>query len=425
MEVYGEKVDELLHLSDDVRDAAPAYRGTVMSAQHPPVNPIVVGLRVGLQLLFLSLLAFVVVMAFVSDTEPTFAIVAIAAVMLLTYGAAFLAHAIDDPRRRTVLQWAWVGVLTIEWALLVSITPFAAYLVFPLFFLYLDLLPEPWATLAVLVATAGAIWAIGAHGGWSVGGVIGPIVGAGVAILIGRAYRALRQESAEHQRLYEELLAAQSRLAAAEREAGVLAERARLAREIHDTVAQGLSSITLLLNAVERAAPDAPTVAQVRLARETAAAGLAETRRFIRELTPSLLDEQSIGGALRRLAAESWSRPGLTVEVRAADAIALPMDAQSALLRVAQGGMANVLSHSRASHATVALSSTDDEVRLVITDDGVGFVPGEVESAPGGASFGLRAIRERVEQFGGRVDVRSAPGAGTQLTVVMPRSGHD
>lgn len=396
-----------------------------MSAPHPPVNPIVVGLQVGLQLLFVSLLAFVVVMAFAVPTGQALVIVVIAAVMLLTYGAALLAHAVDEPRRRKTLQWAWVAALTIEWAVLVSITPFAAYLVFPLFFLYLDVLPEPAATAAVLVATAGAIWALGAHGGWTVGGVIGPIVGAGVAILIGRAYRALRQESAEHQRLYEELLAAQSRLAAAEREGGVLAERSRLAREIHDTVAQGLSSITLLLNAVERAAPDAPTVGQVRLARETAAAGLAETRRFIRELTPPLLDEQSIGGALRRLAAESWSRPGLTVDVRAADAIPLPMDQQSALLRVAQGGMANVLTHSRAAHATVALSTTDDEVQLVISDDGVGFVPEDVIAAPAGTSFGLRAIRERVEQFGGSVDVRSAPDAGTRLTVILPRSDHD
>ena len=369
-----------------------------MSAQHPPVNPIMVGLRVGLQVLFLSLVAFVVVMAFMSDTESTLAIVVVAAIMLLTYGAAFLAHAIDDPRRRKVLQWTWVGALTIEWAVLVSLTPFAAYLVFPLFFLYLDVLPEPVATVAVIVATAGAIWALGAHGGWSVGGVIGPIVGAGVAILIGRAYRALRQESAEHQRLYEDLLAAQSRLAAAEREGGMLAERARLAREIHDTVAQGLSSITLLLNAVERAAPDAPTVAQVRLARETAAGGLAETRRFIRELTPPLRDEQSIGGALRRFAAESWSRPGLTVDVRAADAIPLP-------LRFGP----------RCCGRRGAAWPTSSPTRVPRTPRWPS--PAPTRGAPGDhrrrsrlragrgrgrsrrSSFGLRAIRERVEQL--------------------------
>jgi signal transduction histidine kinase len=425
MERELKKVGEFLHLSDEVGDAAPAYRGTVMSAPHAPVNPIVVGLQVGLQLLFVSLLAFVVVMAFVDPAEPALVIVIVAAIMLLTYGAAFVAHAVDDRHRRALLQWAWVTALTVEWAVLVSVTPYAAYLAFPLFFLYLELLPEPVATIAVIVVTAAAIWALAAHGGWSVGGVIGPIVGAGVAILIGRAYRELRRESAEHQRLYEDLLAAQSRLAAAEREGGVLAERARLAREIHDTVAQGLASITLLLNAVERAAPDAATVSQVRLARETAAAGLAETRRFIRELTPPLLDEQSIGGALRRLAADSWERPGLTVDVRAADAIALPMDMQSALLRVAQGAMANVLAHSHATHATVTLSSTDADVRLMITDDGVGFTPEESMTAPDSASFGLRAIRERVEQFGGAFEVRSTPGEGAQLEITLPKGDHE
>ncbi|MGZ8805279.1 MAG: sensor histidine kinase, partial [Microbacterium sp.] len=141
--------------------------------------------------------------------------------------------------------------------------------------------------------------------------------------------------------------------------------------------------------------------------------------------TPPLLDEQSIGGALRRLAADTWRRPGLAVEVRAADAIALPMDVQSALLRVAQGAMANVVTHSRAAHATVSLTGTDDVVLLVITDDGAGFTPSDLVSGAGGTSFGLRAIRERVEQFGGTVEVRSAPGEGTRLTVAIPRSDHE
>ena len=111
--------------------------------------------------------------------------------------------------------------------------------------------------------------------------------------------------------------------------------------------------------------------------------------------------------------------------MRVSDTVVLPMYLQTALLRIAQGGIANVIQHAHAAHATVALASTEDDARLVISDDGVGFVPEDVMAAPGGPSFGLRAIRERVEQFGGSVDVRSAPGAGTQLTVTLPRSRHE
>lgn len=390
-----------------------------MPSSHASVNPIVVGLQIGLQVLFLSLLGFAVVMTFL-DSGPVIPVVVIAALMLATYAAALGAHVIAAPARRRVLRWVWVLVLTVEWVALVSLTPFAAYLVFPLFFLYLEVLPEPVATGTVAVTTVAAILALGLHAGWSVGGVIGPIVGAGVAVLIGRAYRALRLESAEHQRLYEELLAAQSALAAAERERGVADERARLAREIHDTVAQGLASITLLLNAVERADPGATTAAQVRLARETAAAGLAETRRFIRELTPPVLDEQSLGGALRRLAEQSWHRPGLQIVVRAPDALALPMDQQAALLRVAQGAMANVLTHADATRASITLSASEEETSLEITDDGIGFDP-DAEARPSGAAFGLRAMRERAEQLGGTVSVRSAAGEGTVVHVRIPR----
>lgn len=390
-----------------------------MSFQNPPVTPVVIGLRVGLQVLFVALLGFVVGMGMIVPGEPTIAILVVSVMTLLTYGASVLGALVEDPRRRRALRWTWVALLTIEWVALVSLTPFAAYLVFPLFFLYLDLIPEPFATGAVAVSTGGAIVALGMHDGWTIGGVLGPIVGAGVAVLIGRAYRALRLESAEHQRLYADLLAAQDRLAAVERQAGVLSERERLAREIHDTVAQSLSSITLLLNAVERSDPEAPTIAQVRLAREAAAESLSDARRFIRELAPPLLDERTIGGALRRLAA-TWRRPGLRVEVEAADALDLPMDVQTALLRVAQGAMANVIEHAQARTARVILGRDGSSVLLTVIDDGVGFVYESSAPAGGGDSFGLRAIRARVEQLGGVLDVQTAPGAGTRLTVDIP-----
>lgn len=395
-----------------------------MRPHHPPVSPVVVGLQVGLQALFAFLLLFVVVMAFVRPSTAIWWIVAVAAVMAVTYVASLLTHTVAEPRRRRMWRLLWLGVLTLEWLLLVWLTPSASYLVFPLFFLYLDQLRDPWGPVAVAVAAIGSVLALAAHDGWTVGGVLGPSIGAVVAVVVGRAYAALRRDSEEHERLYRELLATQGRLAAAEREAGVLAERERLARDIHDTVAQSLSSIGLLLAAVERSDPGSPAAPQVRLARETAVASLAETRSLIRELTPPPLAEQSIAAALRRLSAGAWARPGLVIEVRAGDATRLPMPQQTALLRIAQGAMANVLGHASASTVRIELVVSTADVQLRIDDDGVGFDPASLDTrAPAAGtrgSFGLRAVRERAEQLGGSMSIDSAPGQGTRLRVALP-----
>lgn len=221
----------------------------------------------------------------------------------------------------------------------------------------------------------------------------------------------------------QELLATRGQLAATEREAGVVAERSRLAREIHDTLAQGLSSIQMLLHAAERADPERPGVEHIRLARETAAATLAEARRFIRELTPPNLDDEGLGGALRRLAASQWPSQGLKVDVRVSDTVELPMHLQTALLRIAQGAIANVIQHADASRATITLTVHHDRLSFEITDDGRGFEdPSEAATPPGRSdSFGIRATRERVEQLGGTVTIDSAPGRGTTLMVDLAR----
>jgi signal transduction histidine kinase len=201
----------------------------------------------------------------------------------------------------------------------------------------------------------------------------------------------------------------------------VLAERARLAREIHDTLAQGLSSIQLLLHAAERADPEGPGVEHIRLARETAAANLADARRFIRELTPPDLDD-GFGAALRRLAQTQWEPRGLAVDVRVADALSLPMGIQTALLRITQGAMANVIQHADATRAVITLAADEKALRFTVADDGRGFDPGDVNVSGRGRrtdSFGLQATRERVEQLGGVLTVASAPGEGTVMTVEL------
>ncbi len=381
---------------------------------HRTLAPVFAGLRVGLHVLFGALLALVVVRVLVTGGSV------VALVLAGVLGAVYLAGLAIARVRRRAAAVVWVAVLTVVWAALVWLVPEAAYLVFPLFFLYLHVLPGIAGPLAVVATTALTIAAFAVHGGLTVGGVVGPIVGAGVALLIGLGYAALDRRAAEREALMAELLATRDRLAAAEREQGILAERSRLAREIHDTVAQGLSSIQMLLHAAERADAESPGLPHVRLARETAADGLAETRRFIRELAPPRLDS-GLGPALERLAREWGAREAVAIDVEVDDDASLPMDAQTALLRIAQGALANVAQHAGAARVGIRLTRLDGAVRLRIADDGGGFDPDRAEAVAAETdSFGLRAIRERVEQLDGALEVDSAPGRGAAITVTLP-----
>jgi len=387
---------------------------------HSTLTPVFIGLRTGLHVLVAALLALVVVQIAVDGSSPTWLAVVLAAAFAAVYVAGARVAAVAATRR-TLVGAVWLAVLTLVWIALLVLVPEAAYLVFPMFFLYLHVLPGAAGPVAVVVATVVAIVALGLHSGFTVGGVVGPLVGAGVALLIGLGYRALAREAVEREALLAELVATRDRLALTEREQGMLAERARLAREIHDTVAQGLSSIQLLLHAAERADADRPGIEHLRLARETAATALAETRRFIRELSPPTL-EQGLGTALSRLAETQRSTHGLEVELELPASVDLPMDVQVALLRVAQGALANVVQHAQATRARITLTIDDLHVGLTVSDDGVGFDPAAVRAeAPTSDSFGLQAIRERVEQIGGALRIDSGPGRGTCVAVTVNR----
>ena len=387
---------------------------------HTALTPVFVGLRTGLHVLFAALAVLVIVRAVISPTESNVAAIVLTLGMIVTYGIGAVKTRTTRQRGR-VLRLLWLAALSLEWVVLLWLTPEAAYLVFPLFFLYLHLLGPWWGGAAIVVATATAICALGIHSGWSLGGVIGPLVGAGVALLIGLGYQALAREAEQRETLMRELVATRGQLAATEHESGVLAERARLAREIHDTVAQGLSSIQMLLYAAEKSDPERPGAEHIRLARDTAASNLADARRFIRELTPPDLDDRGLGRALRRLAESQWAAQGLHVNVRVSDTIDLPMHVQTALLRIAQGAIANVIQHADATTVTITLDADHERLQFTIADDGKGFDPNMAAFEPRGRSdsFGLQATRERAEQLGGRLTLDTHPGEGTQLTIEL------
>ena len=239
----------------------------------------------------------------------------------------------------------------------------------------------------------------------------------GLAYVFDRWMRAVITQSEERAVLITELSQAREQLAAAHHEAGVLAERQRLAGEIHDTLAQGFTSIVTLIQA---AAPAVDEGTQPRelldLALTTSRENLAEARALVTTLSPTQLDGSSLGDAITR-AAES---AGLGGEATIRSEISgsqrpLPTATEVVLLRVAQEALANVRKHSGARRVDVGLRYDDDTVALTVSDDGQGF---DVDGVSGG--FGLRGMRERVRQAGGTITVRTAPGEGTVVSAEVP-----
>ncbi|WP_449479091.1 sensor histidine kinase [Streptomyces abikoensis] len=346
----------------------------------------------------------------VAGTKPQ-AVLLPAAVLAAVYGLGVV--------RPTARRGLWLSAVTALWLLLLAMDHGYSYVAFPLFFLFLGALPVRWAHPAIAAATAAVVAAqAAAPGGLTAAKVIGPAAGAAVAILTGYGYAALYRESRKRQQLIDDLLRTRDELAAAQREAGRLAERQRLAREIHDTLAQGLSSIVLLARAAEAAeSAEAGTVRErIREIGLTASDNLAEARRFVQALTPPALEDAPLPEALRRVTARTV--PGAVFRLDG-DPRPLPMEAEVALLRLTQEALANVARHAHAEHTAVTLAFLDGQVTLDVYDDGVGFAPGD-GPADGRRTFGLHGMRERIAALGGTLTVESAPGEGTAIAAVVP-----
>lgn len=206
-------------------------------------------------------------------------------------------------------------------------------------------------------------------------------------------------------------------------EAAVLEERQRLAREIHDTLAQNFTSIIMHLEAAENAWTTDPALAQAFLdrARRVARDGLSEARRVVWALRPDILSRANLPQALERVSLRWSEETGIPAHVAVTGMpYPLPGDGDVVVIRAAQEALANVRKHARASRVDLTLSYLDDRVILDVQDDGVGFDSTTLERTVG---FGLRAMRERVEARGGTLIVESTPGEGTTVVVSLPILG--
>ncbi|MFD6261364.1 sensor histidine kinase [Micromonospora chalcea] len=207
------------------------------------------------------------------------------------------------------------------------------------------------------------------------------------------------------------------------REAGVQDERQRMAREIHDTLAQGLAGILTQLQAAEQHADRAEAWRRhVDNARNLARDSLTEARRTVHAVQPDVLAEARLPEAISDVT-RRWSQVHRIDAVLTTTGDPRPMhaDVEVTLLRAAQEALANVAKHARASRVGLTLSYMEDLVTLDVRDDGVGFELGarRVDGA-GDGGFGLAGMRQRVQRLAGRLDIESEPGGGTAISATVP-----
>lgn len=245
---------------------------------------------------------------------------------------------------------------------------------------------------------------------------------AAFGIMFGLAYSGyvvgIIEQSEQRASLISQLEATRAELATVSREAGAMAERQRLAADIHDTLTQGFSSILMLVQAAQAQLETSPPTAraQLELAAQTARENLGEARTLVGGLAPPLLQPGTLEDALRRVTERAGQELGIRATfATSGDSRRLAAATEVVLLRTGQEALANVRKHASAQKVAVRLCYADRNVSLEVSDDGVGFDPVLIDGG-----YGLRGMRGRVDEAGGTVTVRSGPAQGTSVIVEVP-----
>jgi signal transduction histidine kinase len=240
-----------------------------------------------------------------------------------------------------------------------------------------------------------------------------------------QARKHMLTEVAEANRQLEEMMAENTGLHAQlltqAREAGVLEERQRMAREIHDTLAQGLTGIITQLEAVQQAGPGEGWERRIDNAARLARDSLSEARRSVRAVRPEPLENTRLPEAVADVAGQWSADNGVAATVTTTGTVlALHPEVEVTVLRVAQEALANVAKHASATRVGITLSYMEDLVSLDIRDDGMGFQPDKRAAAGSGGGFGLTGMQQRVGRLAGSLAIESEPGRGTAISASIP-----
>jgi signal transduction histidine kinase len=356
----------------------------------------------------------------------TFTLAGAVAVWLTAFGLWWPAW----PQRRVWAVVGFLGLLGLNTALVANSSAFTAFVWIGYPFAF-AVFPSRWAVLAV-TANAFATFVV-QDGAMERSSPYAIVLAIAIPVIFAGWYAGM--ESEKRKKAITELTGTNRRLAnamaenaglhaqllAQAREAGVLDERQRMAREIHDTLAQELAAMIRQLQAADRVR-DQPGqwqhhMDQVQL---LARRSLSEARRSVQALRPAPLERSRLPDAITEMA-QAWSRTSgvtLTVDTNG-QPVPLITGIEVALFRVAQEALANIAKHANASRAGLTLSYLEDVVLLDVRDDGAGFDPATTGPTDNGG-YGLETMRQRLLGVGGTLEIESGPGEGTAIGASVP-----
>jgi signal transduction histidine kinase len=394
-------------------------------------QPIWVRTLVAWHVVFWVLLGMTLVTSLRADLGTAQQVDLTALLVILGLGYLFLGQPASVSRRRLPANLYRV-LLVVCCGGAVAIYPQSTFLLFvvaPQIWLLSDRARDGVLFSVLLMTVVGMGRLYSAGWSWNTFGEILPnmLVSLVVSLLFGIWTGKVVNESQQRAELITELESTRDELAEAHHTAGVMAERERMAREIHDTLAQGMTSIVMLAQAAQvelQRDGVGPAATKLAAIEDTARENLAEARALVAAFTPVALSGATLTEVLRRQAERFSAETGVDVQLALdmpdEEVAALPQGQQVVLLRAAQESLANVRKHAGATQVRITLGMSAVGTGIEIRDDGLGFEP----EAPA-TGFGLAAMRGRVEESGGSVQVDSTPGMGTRVQVLIPATGQE
>ncbi|WP_350269709.1 sensor histidine kinase [Brevibacterium sp. CBA3109] len=328
-----------------------------------------------------------------------------------------------------VLAKWWLLVLAIAWLCTLLVSAEFIWMAFVLWLLAGHLFSMRIAVVFTALTYIATVVAPLAHyGEVQTASIIGSLIGAIFALGLSRGYIELLREGRRREELlqslevaHQNLLDLQDELALTQRHAGEIQERTRVSRDIHDTIAQEISSIRLIAHAEVDKTTDEHASQVLRQVEDLAAQSSRDVRRIIAALAPAELEDGALTAAIRRLLTRLEADTSIRGRVEVDESVpSLPAEVEVALLRTAQSALANVRQHSQASRVMVSLMDLDGSIRMDIVDDGVGMADPESRQRESESGFGLDFIGSRMRELGGELVIESTPGSGFAISATLP-----